>query len=64
MLHTISFNIIHHVVSNIQLRKWCTEAGENVELVFPRKNTFVDATKTDASNPFWVALKTTLEDEL
>ncbi|XP_034663775.1 aminoacylase-1-like [Drosophila subobscura] len=45
-----------------QIRDWCEEAGGGIELEFEMKNPFVEPTKIDASNPFWVAFKQTLDD--
>ncbi|XP_017848050.1 aminoacylase-1-like [Drosophila busckii] len=45
-----------------QIRDWCEEAGGGIELEFERKNPFIAPTKIDASNPFWVAYKKTLDD--
>ncbi|XP_017848051.1 aminoacylase-1-like [Drosophila busckii] len=45
-----------------QIRDWCEEAGGGIELYFEMKNPFVEPTKIDDSNPFWVAFKKTLDE--
>ncbi|XP_017143999.1 aminoacylase-1-like [Drosophila miranda] len=45
-----------------QIRDWCEEAGGGIELEFEMKNPFVEPTKIDSSNPFWVAFKQSLDD--
>ncbi|XP_017103230.2 aminoacylase-1-like [Drosophila bipectinata] len=45
-----------------QIRDWCEEAGGGIELEFEMKNPFVEPTKIDASNVYWVAFKKTLDD--
>lgn len=45
-----------------QIRDWCEEAGGGIELEFEMKNPFVQPTKIDASNVYWVAFKKTLDD--
>lgn len=39
------------------LRKWCEEAGEGVTLEFSEKMEFVQPTKIDEKNPWWVTFK-------
>ncbi|XP_026500882.2 aminoacylase-1-like [Vanessa tameamea] len=39
------------------VRQWCKEAGEGVSYEFEQKNPNVECTKTDDSNPYWVAFK-------
>ncbi|XP_001357831.3 aminoacylase-1-like [Drosophila pseudoobscura] len=46
-----------------QLRDWCKEAGDGVELEFIIQEPYVAPTKLDGSNPFWVAFKAA-SDEL
>ncbi|XP_060649017.1 LOW QUALITY PROTEIN: aminoacylase-1B-like [Drosophila nasuta] len=45
-----------------QIRDWCKEAGGGIELVFEMKNPFVEPTKIDDTNPFWVAFKQSLDE--
>lgn len=45
-----------------QIRDWCEEAGGGIELEFEMKNPFVEPTKIDGSNVYWVAFKKTLDD--
>ncbi|XP_020817680.1 aminoacylase-1-like [Drosophila serrata] len=46
----------------LQIRKWCEEAGGGVELDFILKCPYVEPTKIDASNPFWLAFKQSLDE--
>lgn len=45
-----------------QIRDWCEEAGGGVELHFELKCPFVEPTKIDHSNPYWMALKKSLDE--
>lgn len=45
-----------------QLRKWCSEAGGDIELVFIQKEPHVPVTKIDSSNQYWQALKKAMAD--
>ncbi|XP_034488738.1 aminoacylase-1-like [Drosophila innubila] len=45
-----------------QIRDWCDEAGGDIELKFEMKNPYVEPTKIDASNPYWLAFKQTLDE--
>ncbi|BFF91990.1 aminoacylase-1-like [Drosophila madeirensis] len=46
-----------------QIRDWCKEAGDGVEIEFIVQEPCVAPTKLDGSNPFWVAFKAA-SDEL
>jgi len=43
-------------------RDWCEEAGGGIELEFEMKNPFVEPTKIDSSNAYWLAFKKALDD--
>ncbi|XP_034663777.1 aminoacylase-1-like [Drosophila subobscura] len=45
-----------------QIRDWCQEAGGGIELDFEMKCPYVEPTKIDASNPFWLPFKVALEE--
>ncbi|XP_022209364.2 aminoacylase-1-like [Drosophila obscura] len=45
-----------------QIRDWCQEAGGGIELDFEMKCPYVEPTKIDASNPFWLPFKKALEE--
>lgn len=47
-----------------KLKKWCTDAGDGIELVFNFKNPWIEPTKIDETNSFWVAFKQTIENDL
>ncbi|XP_068632984.1 aminoacylase-1-like [Battus philenor] len=40
-----------------KINQWCKEAGDGVTIEFEQKNPKVECTKTDNSNPYWVAFK-------
>ncbi|XP_066146010.1 aminoacylase-1-like isoform X2 [Euwallacea fornicatus] len=44
------------------VNNWCKEAGEDVWIEWEQKEPQVGATKLDASNPYWVAFKQTMDD--
>ncbi|XP_066248194.1 aminoacylase-1-like isoform X1 [Euwallacea similis] len=44
------------------VNQWCKEAGEDVWIEWEQKEPQVGATKLDASNPYWVAFKQTMDD--
>nr|XP_021201319.2 aminoacylase-1 [Helicoverpa armigera] len=48
---------VNHVEFEAMINKWCKEAGDGVTFEFEQKNPYVEVTKLDASNPFWVAFK-------
>lgn len=39
------------------VRKWCTEAGEGVTLEFLEKSPFIQPTKIDEENSWWITFK-------
>lgn len=39
------------------INKWCQEAGPGTYVEFTQKGPKVEATKLDASNPWWLAFK-------
>lgn len=45
------------------LKQWCKEAGEGVDFTFIEKNKFVENTKLDDSNIFWLAFKKACDQE-
>lgn len=46
------------------INQWCEEAGGNIEIYFESKKPKVEPTKLDVTNPFWVAFKTCICDDL
>ncbi|KAM3964074.1 aminoacylase-1 isoform 1-T2 [Aphomia sociella] len=48
---------VDHVAFEKQVTQWCKEAGDGVTFEFEQKNPNVECTKTDSSNPYWVAFK-------
>lgn len=58
---TVYFDIripptLDHDAFDDMIRKWCTEAGEDVTFEYIRHNAPVKITKIDESNQFWTAL--------
>ncbi|XP_011494772.1 PREDICTED: aminoacylase-1-like [Ceratosolen solmsi marchali] len=46
-----------HKTFEDMLNKWCEEAGEGIYIKFIQKEKFVEVTKLDETNPFWLAMK-------
>jgi aminoacylase len=46
------------------LKKWCKEAGEDVTVEFLEKMAFIQPTKIDKNNPWWVAFKNECDEML
>ncbi|XP_031625422.1 aminoacylase-1-like isoform X2 [Contarinia nasturtii] len=44
------------------VNKWCAEAGGNISINFLDKGENEQVTRTDSSNPFWMAFKTATEE--
>lgn len=45
-----------------QINQWCQEAGGDIELRYIIKNPKAAITATDASNPFWMAFKSAVDE--
>ncbi|CAK1601217.1 unnamed protein product [Parnassius mnemosyne] len=52
----LSVTVNHEDFEN-KIKQWCKEAGDGVTFEFEQKNPNVECTKTDNSNPYWVAFK-------
>lgn len=48
----------------MQVKGWCKEAGNGIELVFEIKAPRIEPTKIDCTNCFWVAFKHAVEEDL
>lgn len=48
----------------LQINNWCEEAGGNIEISYESKKPKVEPTKIDVTNPYWVAFKSCICDEL
>lgn len=48
---------VDHQEFEQMFRKWCDESGEGIEYTFEQKQPKVPPTKTDKSNPYWIAFK-------
>lgn len=53
---------VDHTEFEKQLKKWCEEAGGGIEIEFEQKQPKVPATKTDSTNPYYVAFKKAVDD--
>ncbi|XP_041982810.1 aminoacylase-1A-like [Aricia agestis] len=53
---------VDHVEFENMVKAWCKEAGEGVTYEFEQRNPPVAVTKTDTSNPYWVAFKTAADE--
>lgn len=49
---------------NLQIDRWCDEAGGNIVVSYESKKPKVAPTKIDVTNPFWVAFKSCICDDL
>lgn len=49
---------------NFQITRWCEEAGGNIEISYESKKPKVEPTKIDDTNPYWVAFKSCICDDL
>lgn len=50
----------HDEVENM-IKGWCKEAGEGVHVTYEQKNSKIEPTKLDSTNPFWIAFKATCD---
>ncbi|CAH0702542.1 unnamed protein product [Spodoptera exigua] len=53
---------VNHEEFEDMINKWCKEAGDGVTFDFEQKNHYVEVTKLDASNPFWLAFKAAADE--
>jgi len=57
----IAITVDHNDLEN-QFRKWCEEAGGDIEIIFEQKMPEISPTKIDNTNPYWTAFKQTVDD--
>ncbi|KAJ2949818.1 hypothetical protein O0L34_g11133 [Tuta absoluta] len=57
----LAVTVDHEEFDNM-VKRWCKEAGEGVTTEFEQKNPKVECTKTDNTNPYWVAFKKAVDD--
>lgn len=48
---------VNHEEFEKMIQNWIHEAGEGISYSFEEKNPFVENTKLDETNPFWLAFK-------
>jgi aminoacylase len=53
---------VDHAEFEAMFKKWCDESGEDIEYDFEQKMPKVAPTKTDSSNPYWIAFKNTVDE--
>lgn len=53
-----------YIYDCLQLKTWCKEAGDDVDIEFRAKRPKVPATSINDDNPFWKAFRETLVDDL
>ncbi|XP_013187319.1 aminoacylase-1 [Amyelois transitella] len=53
---------VDHAEFENRVKTWCKDAGDGVSFEFEQKNPYVECTKTDASNPFWIAFKAAADE--
>lgn len=66
---TLAFDIrisidIKHSAFEEMINRWCDEAGGDIEITYAAKQPYVNPTKLDDSNPFWMAFKSVMNDDL
>lgn len=66
---TLNFDVRISVTENIEqlernIYQWCAEAGSDVKVHFLVKCQRIEPTKLDESNPYWIAFKDVLTNEL
>lgn len=53
---------VDHVEFENMLKKWCKEAGGNIEIEYEQKEPRIEPTKIDESNIYWTAFKSAIDD--
>lgn len=66
---TLTFDIrisidLKHSVFEEMINGWCEEAGGDIQIIYVSKQPYVVPTKIDDSNPFWMAFKSVMNDDL
>lgn len=51
-------------MAKLQLNRWCDEAGGNIEIEYEQKDPKIAPTAIDETNPFWVAFRSVVVDDL
>ncbi|XP_026315324.1 aminoacylase-1-like isoform X2 [Hyposmocoma kahamanoa] len=64
---TVVFDIrlavtVDHNKFESMIKQWCKEAGDGVTYEFEQFNEKVECTKTDNTNPYWVAFKSAVDN--
>ncbi|XP_026319049.1 aminoacylase-1-like [Hyposmocoma kahamanoa] len=53
---------VDHKEFEDMIKRWCSEAGDNVTYTFDQKEHYVPLTPLDATNPYWLAFKSATDD--
>lgn len=53
---------VNHEEFEDMFKRWCTEAGENIEYEWDLKDPFIPPTKLDESNIYWHAFKAAVDE--
>lgn len=53
---------VDHQEFEAMFKRWCVESGEDIEYDFEQKQPKVPPTKTDSSNPYWIAFKKAVDE--
>lgn len=59
----LAIDVVHEEYEK-EILRWCDEAGGDIELIYEQKDAFIEPTKIDDSNPFWIAVRSALVDDL
>lgn len=57
-----NFEAVFDMRLAITFRDWCEETGGGIEVDFFEKDSYVEPTKLDYSNPYWLAVKAAIDE--
>jgi aminoacylase len=57
----LAIDVDHEKFENM-IKQWCDEAGGDIEISYEQKRPFIEPTKVDNTNPYWVAFKEGIEE--
>lgn len=53
---------VDHVKFENMIKKWCEDAGGNIDIEYEQKEDYIEPTKLDSSNIYWLAFKEAVEE--
>ena len=53
---------VDHVKFETMIKKWCEDAGGNIDIEYEQKEDYIEPTKLDSSNIYWMAFKEAVEE--